>query len=73
VAYNDFTLKKVKLDFNLKTVENNSLFSNIEGLEISDYLTNTLKRNVPLALAMNTEKVKSELIIIKVLYGFQTG
>lgn len=67
MAYSDFTLKKVKLDFNIKTVENSSLFSHIEAIEISDYLTNTLKRNVPLALAINTEKARSELIIINIL------
>jgi len=67
VAYSDFTLKKVKLDFNIKTIENNSLFSNIEAIEISTHLTSTLKRNVPLALAINTEKARSELIIINIL------
>ncbi|NEP10126.1 MAG: hypothetical protein F6K14_07895 [Symploca sp. SIO2C1] len=67
MAYSDFTLKKVKLDFNIQTVENHSLFLDIEGLKISDYLTQTLKRNVPLALAINTEKARSELIIINIL------
>ncbi len=67
MAYSDFTLKKVKLDFNIKTVENSSLFLNIEEVEISDYLINTLNRNVPLALAINTEKARSELIIINIL------
>jgi hypothetical protein len=32
-------------------------------------LINTLKRNVPLALAINTEKARSELIIINILLG----
>jgi hypothetical protein len=67
MAYSDFTLKKVKSDFNLKTIENISLFSEIEELEISDYLEKTLKRNVPLALSINTEKARSELIIINIL------
>jgi len=67
VAYSDFTLKKVKLDFNIQTIENNSLFSEIQELQISDYLAQTLKRNVPLALAINTEKARSELIIINIL------
>ncbi|NEO66184.1 MAG: hypothetical protein F6J98_39705 [Moorea sp. SIO4G2] len=67
MAYSDFTLKKVKLDFNIQTVEDQSLFSNTEELEISDYLAQTLKRNVPLALAINTEKARSELIIINIL------
>lgn len=67
MAYSDFTLKKVKSDLNIQTVENHSLFSNIEELSISDYLAQTLKRNVPLALAINTEKARSELIIINIL------
>jgi len=67
VAYSDFTLKKVKADFNIETIENRSIFSNISELDISDYLIKTLKRNVPLALAINTEKARSELIIINIL------
>lgn len=67
MAYSDFTLKKVKTDFGLETIENLSLFSEIKPLEITDYLSQTLKRNVPLALAINTEKARSELIIINIL------
>jgi len=67
MPYSDFTLKKVKADFNLKTIEDISLFSEIQGVEISDYLNTTLARNVPLAIAMNTEKARSELIIMNIL------
>lgn len=67
MAYSDFTLKKVKFDFNLKIIENISLFSDVAEIEISDQLHKTLKRNVPLALSINTEKARSELIIINVL------
>ncbi|WP_019499793.1 hypothetical protein [Pseudanabaena sp. PCC 6802] len=67
MAYSDFTLKRIKSDFGLQTVENLSLFSAIKALEISDRLSQTLKRNVPLALAINTEKARSELIIINIL------
>lgn len=67
MVYSNFTLKKVKIDFNLKTIENSSLFSDIKEIEISDYFISTLKRNVPLALAINTAKARSELIIINVL------
>jgi hypothetical protein len=67
MAYSDFTLKKVKSDLNLQIIENRSLFSTIQPLEISDYLEKTLKRNVPLALSINTEKARSELIIINIL------
>ncbi len=67
MAYSDFTLKKVKADFSLKTIENVSLFSDIQDVEISEYLKTTLERNVPLALSINTEKARSELIIINIL------
>jgi hypothetical protein len=67
MAYSDFTLKRVKAEFNLEIIENRSIFSHIQGVEISDYLKETLKRNIPLALAINTEKARSELIIINIL------
>ncbi len=67
MAYSDFTLKKVKTDLNIKLVEKNSVFSHIKAVEISSYLKDTLKRNVSLALAINTEKARSELIIINIL------
>jgi hypothetical protein len=67
MAYSDFTLKKVKSDFNIKTVEDISLFSETQEVESSDYLKITLARNVPLAIAINTEKARSELIIMNIL------
>jgi len=36
-------------------------------VEISDYFTTTLEENIPLAVSINTEKAKSELIISNVL------
>ena len=67
MAYSDFTLKKIKSELNIKIVEKNSVFSHIKSVEISGYLKNTLKRNIPLALAINTEKARSEMIIINIL------
>jgi len=72
VAYSDFNLKTVKNQFDLQLVENQSLFSDIEPRPISDYLQQTLKRNVALAQAINTEKARSELIIINVLLETKT-
>ncbi len=67
MSYSDFTLKKVKAELGLKTVENISLFEHIQPIEISGFLKQTLARNVSLALAINTEKARSELIIINIL------
>lgn len=67
MAYSDFTLRRVKTELNLEIIENRSVFSHIQEIEISDDLKKTLKRNIPLALAINTEKARSELIIINIL------
>ncbi|GAK52620.1 hypothetical protein U14_03872 [Candidatus Moduliflexus flocculans] len=67
MAYSDFTLKRVKSELQLRIIENESLFSAVSEVEISAYLQETLKRNLPLALAINTEKARSELIIINIL------
>ncbi|MDM8566265.1 hypothetical protein QUF74_11530 [Candidatus Halobeggiatoa sp. HSG11] len=67
MSYSDFTLKKVKNKFDLNIVENEDLFSIVKEVEISDFLSITLKQNVPLALAISTEKACSELIIINIL------
>jgi len=67
MSYSDFDLKKIRSEFNLKIVENEDLFSKIEEAEISDFLSTALKQNVPIALAIGTEKACSELIIINIL------
>ncbi len=67
MSYSDFTLKKVKEEFGLKFIEDSDLFSDIPETPISDYLTVTLNYNVPLAMAVGTEKARSEFIIANVL------
>jgi len=67
MPYSNFTLKRVKEEFDLEIVGSRDLFSAIEEVEISDYLKITLNYNVPLALAISTEKARSELIISNVL------
>lgn len=67
MSYSNFTLKTVKQAFNLTTIENKSIFSQVPAYEISEHLKITLRRNIPLALSINTEKARSELIIINIL------
>ena len=67
MSYSNFTLKRVKQEFKLDIIENQDLFSAIEEVEISEYLSTTLNYNVPLALAISTEKARSELIIANIL------
>ena len=71
MPYNRFTLSQAKKIFQLQTDEKTDLFSTVEEVKISDWLAATLKKGVPLALAINTEKAKSEMIIAPILIEFQ--
>jgi len=67
MSYSDFNLRQVQNDFGLEISEQFGFFSKNKVAEISDYFVETLKENIPLAISMNTEKAKSELIISNVL------
>jgi hypothetical protein len=67
MAYSDFTLSKFKKKFNIHIYEQIDLFANIEPREISDKLTTTLEETTDLALAINTEKARYEMIITPIL------
>ncbi|MFE1747242.1 hypothetical protein [Coleofasciculus sp. H7-2] len=67
MAYSDFTLIRVLKTFDLTLVDRLDMFSDIPKLESSNYLAETLQYNLPLALASNTEKSRSEMIITPIL------
>lgn len=67
MSYSDFSLEDIKQRFNLHLDEKEDLFGSIAPIEISALLRDTLAESVPLALAISTEKARSELIIIPVL------
>lgn len=67
MPYSNFTIKKVQKEFGVQIIEKIGLFSDITCREISEHLKETLLDNVALAMAINTEKARSELIIAPVL------
>ncbi|MFH7243993.1 MAG: hypothetical protein ACHWZW_14220 [Spirulina sp.] len=67
MAYSNFSLSKVKSDFDLSTHESQDLFATTPPLQPSSLLVGVLKEQIPLASAINTEKAKSELVIMPVL------
>jgi len=67
MSYSDFTLEKVQQDFALNVIEDQNLFSGIAEVVISDLLQKNLAFKVPIALAINTEKARSELMISEIL------
>ena len=67
MPYSEFTLARVKKQFDLRTSEDTDIFAAVPELECSEYLARTLRYNVPLALASNSEKARSEMIIAPIL------
>ncbi|OCQ96776.1 hypothetical protein BCD64_14290 [Nostoc sp. MBR 210] len=65
--YSDFSLAKVKRDFNLKIIENARFLPEIQPIKPSLYLQEALSEGIPLATATGSEKARSELIISPIL------
>lgn len=67
MAYSNFTLETVRETFQLEMVQSPGIFSETERVEPSAELTKALAKKVPLAVAIGTEKAKSEMIVADVL------
>ena len=67
MAYSDFTLRKVKNAFALNLVETGKFLADFSPVLPSDYLAQTLDRNLAMAIAVGTEKARSELLISPIL------
>ena len=68
MAYSDFSIRKAKQSFNLTLVEGGSFFPTIEPVAASPYLVEFLQESLPLAIAMGSEKARSELIISPIVF-----
>ena len=68
MAYSTFTLQTVLQEFQLEKINAAGLFADIEPVAPSEHLTTVLAQKVPLAVAIGTEKAKSELIVSEVLF-----
>ncbi|MCL1474923.1 hypothetical protein [Argonema antarcticum] len=67
MAYSDFKLKELVKQFDLTLNENLDLFTDILEVESSEILKVLLKENAALAVDINTEKARSEMIIAPIL------
>ena len=67
MAYSNFTLEAVQEAFQLESVQSVGIFSETEPIEPSVELTKALAKKVPLAVAIGTEKAKSEMIVADIL------
>ena len=67
MAYADFTLRSVTRQFNLTIDETINLFGHIAPALLDPFFVQRLQEDVKLALAISTEKARSEFIIAPVL------
>ncbi|AKG20659.1 hypothetical protein [Calothrix sp. 336/3] len=67
MAYSQFTLEQIKKDFGISILERFGIFIDIPEVDCSDFLKQTLQDYLPLALAIDTEKARSELIVMPIL------
>src|ERR1051326_6136515 len=67
MSYSDFTLDDLIERFGLQTDEQGDYFAPIAPVAISEHLKEHLREFVPRAIAIGTEKGRSELIIVPVL------
>ena len=67
MAYRDFDLKKVRNNFGLQIDEQPDLFAQVTPVQPSVTLAHVLAETAHLAMAINTEKSRSELLITPVL------
>lgn len=67
MAYSDFTLADLRHRLGLTVTEGKNLFGTVREADLPAGLGETLHRYLPLALNLNTEKARSELIIAPLL------
>jgi hypothetical protein len=67
MAYSDFTVGKVKQAFGIQTIEGLPFFPKISPVPPSSTLVEFLEETLPLAVALPSEKAKSELLISPIL------
>jgi hypothetical protein len=67
MAYSDFTVRRIKKEFGIQTVEAGRFIPPTSDIEPSQMLHSILENYVPWAIAVGSEKAKSEMIVAPVL------
>lgn len=67
MPYSSFTLKKASAELNTIVTEVQGIFDGLPTVEPSEILQTLLEDQVPLAVSINTEKARSELVISSIL------
>ncbi|MDY6802686.1 MAG: hypothetical protein SXA11_02615 [Cyanobacteriota bacterium] len=67
MSYSEFTIDELKSEFALTLEVSEELFANVTPVKPSETLKEILAENIPLALQIDTEKARSEMIIAPIL------
>ena len=67
MPYSQFSIEQIKATFGISFSSKMGLFADIPEIEPSSFLQETLQFNLPLALEINSEKARSELIVAPIL------
>ncbi|NES86843.1 MAG: hypothetical protein F6K10_38950 [Moorea sp. SIO2B7] len=71
MSYSQLKLEELKNIFELNFFEGFGIFDDLPEIKSSSLLTEILQYNVPIAIAIGTEKARSELIIAPVLVALR--
>ncbi len=71
MPYSQFSVEQIKTNFGITLTRTVDLFADIPEIEPSSFLKETLQFNLPLALEINSEKARSELIVAPILVAIK--
>jgi len=67
MAYSQFSIEGIKNTFGITISEKFGIYDNLPDVNYSTLLAETLQYNIPLALAITSEKARSEMIVTPIL------
>jgi hypothetical protein len=73
MSYSQFTLAKVVQDFGLTLIEGDAFLPSAQVVSLTPYLEEFITKNLQLAIALNTEKARSELLICPLLLAVKAA
>ncbi|MGK7920061.1 MAG: hypothetical protein AB4080_08660 [Trichodesmium sp.] len=71
MPYSQFTLEELKQKFNITLTGSKGKFNNLPEVAPSQFLLEALEEYVPLAVAIGSEKARSELIVAPILVAIK--
>ena len=71
MPYSKFTLDELKQKFNIILTGNKGKFNNLPEVAPSQFILEALEEYLPLAVAIGSEKARSELIVAPILVAIK--